>query len=148
MRAAVIATIFLGGLLAVLLVRPAPGPATNTPSVLQAAPVAAQTVALDPDKDAGREIVVDAPGSLLITLETIPSTGHRWDIDGSLPPNLRLQSSSLLDSDAALPGATKRQQLHFEVLTQGRAQITLIYRQPWNQTAPPLKRLSFFIIAK
>lgn len=148
MRIAVIVTIFLGGLLAVVLVRPAPYTEPTIPSVLQAAPVAAQTVALDPDQDAGRAIVVDAPGSLLITLETVPSTGHRWDVDGTLPQNVRLQSSSLLDSDAALPGATKRQQLHFEVLTQGRAQITLIYRQPWNQTAPPLKRLSFFIIAK
>ena len=83
---------------------------------------------------------------LVISLDSNPATGYRWEIAEADPALLRqvrapeYQPSPLLLQAGAQPapilGAPEVTLLRFEAIAPGQSQLRLVYRRPWENKPP------------
>jgi inhibitor of cysteine peptidase len=88
--------------------------------------------------DNGSQVQLHQGDTLAIELDSNPTTGYRWDVDGQLSPNLHLMSDTFV-SDANIPGAGGTQTLRFATVATGQATLQLMYHRPWEQGVPPIQ---------
>lgn len=87
--------------------------------------------------------------SFMITLESNPTTGYKWEsgFDQSL---LKLVKSEY-KQDASKPGMVGvggREQFTFAGLKAGDAQVKMTYKRPWEQQSADAKVLTFTVKIK
>lgn len=124
-------------LIMVLLVSPggaisaAPQPAASGPQELQVT-----------ERDSGR--AVDLNGEVLVlTLESNPSTGYGWQVQGLDARILRQLGAGewLPDTPGKLGGAGV-EVLRFAAVTTGRTTLNLVYARPWKSAATQARSFS------
>lgn len=99
------------------------------------------------EKDNGRQIELDPSQALELSLESNPSTGYGWQVDGMDSKVLR-QSGDEFKATSDKVGAPGMQVLRFEGTTKGLTTLKLSYRRPWEKGVKPLKSFSVAVQAK
>jgi len=80
--------------------------------------------------------------TLVVTLESNPTTGYHWTVAEMNPTVLRQEGDSILElSDAGngTLGAGGVESFHLEAIGPGKTNLKLIYHRPWETNVPPLK---------
>ncbi len=99
-------------------------------------------VQLDPNQVDG-QIEIARGQTLVLTLESNPTTGYRWEIAGIDKRILRQQGDAVLElSDAgssSLLGAGGTESFHLEAIDSGKTNLKLVYHRPWETNVPPIK---------
>ena len=84
--------------------------------------------------DPSQAIEIGVGKQFIIVLEANPTTGYRWetDFDGSF---LKLVQSEFKPAKAepGVAGVGGEQRFTFEGLKEGRTEVTLTYKRPWEQ---------------
>lgn len=81
-----------------------------------------------------------------ITLQSNPTTGHRWQLAESLDECLELVNSEYKGPEAELVGAGGEEVWTFRGVCQGEAVVTLHYVRPWEQGIAPAETQTFTVI--
>jgi predicted secreted protein len=79
------------------------------------------------------------PGDVVeIRLPAIPGTGYSWHVEASDPNVLVLLDKRFehRTNDAPRVGATVDQVITLKAVGEGKAEVTLSYRRPWEKPAP------------
>jgi len=94
------------------------------------------------ERDAGQ--AVDLNGEVLVVnLESNPSTGYGWQVQGLDARLLRqLDPTEWVPYTPGKLGAPGTQTLRFAAIGKGRTTLNLVYARPWETAAAPLKSYS------
>ena len=104
-----------------------------------AAKTDSQTVTVT-DQDNGKDIDLTSGGTLVVKLNSNPSTGYSWAVVGD-PAPLKLQKTFFHKNTASakVVGAPGVQVFRFTANSAGMATLNLNYRRSWEYTVPPAK---------
>jgi inhibitor of cysteine peptidase len=82
----------------------------------------------------------------VLTLESNPTTGYRWQVADKLDGKIiRLISSEYKAPDTKLAGAGGNEVWTFRAEGRGKTAINLIYVRPWEKDTPPAKTATVII---
>jgi inhibitor of cysteine peptidase len=103
------------------------------------------------DADQGR-IVELVPGeSLVLTLESNPTTGYSWQLvevdEAVLKPKGEPEFKPSSGSEG-LVGAGGEEVFRFDAAGSGRTTLSLAYARPWEKDTPPLKTYTITVVVK
>jgi len=76
---------------------------------------------------------------LKITLDSNPSTGYRWAVDGAVPPQLQQVAEASYDGTANMPGAGGTEVWTFVGKSAGTGALKLKYWRSFEPTATPVR---------
>ncbi len=129
---AVVALMVLGGI-----------PAMAAPS---AAPAAPNEVRVS-QADSGRQIQISGSQLLVVNLDSNPSTGYGWQIQGLDQAILRQVGEDWTPSSGLLgaPGTTI---LRFAGVAEGQTTLQLAYQRPWEKGVAALNTFSLVVDVK
>lgn len=100
----------------------------------------------------GQEVEIDAGKLLVITLESNPTTGFRWElaepIDENLLALIESQYEPGADAEIGLVGADGTEVWTFETLTAGETTITMEYSRPWDGGEKAVKTFEVTVTIK
>ncbi len=99
------------------------------------------------DADSGDVIRVAVGEAFVVTLESNPSTGFRWEPRDLDETQLILQDTVYQSGGSNLPGAAGSETLTFKTRRAGESTLTLIYHRPWED-AEPLNTVAYRVIAE
>ncbi|MDY6966481.1 MAG: protease inhibitor I42 family protein [Halobacteriota archaeon] len=110
-----------------------------------------ETVYVDASS-AGKEVELSLGDTLVITLNSNPTTGFRWNLtemsDGSV---LRLSGNEFEPpeaSDPPLVGAGGREVWTFNAIKAGSSIISMEYSRPWEEETEPAETFNLTIVVK
>ena len=92
--------------------------------------------------DDGRQVELKEGQTLVVSLESNPSTGYRWEVDEVDETILQQTGKTEFKSESHLIGAPAQQIMRFEAVAAGRTSLRLVYRRPWEKTIEPVKVFS------
>lgn len=85
----------------------------------------------------------------VITLDANHTTGFRWQLAKPLETDvLEFSNTEYISSNTGLIGSGGKEVWTFKTLKKGKAEISLIYVQPWDKDKPPARQATFVIIVK
>lgn len=85
----------------------------------------------------------------VLTLESNPTTGYRWQLAEKPDENIvKLVSSEYKATGTKLVGAGGNDVWTFRAEGKGKTTINLIYVRPWEKDAPPAKTAAVIIIVQ
>ncbi|MBY5990935.1 protease inhibitor I42 family protein [Ferrimonas balearica] len=89
----------------------------------------------------GRVITLSPGQSLVVALESNPSTGFGWYLAEEIGPVLAMEGEPefVSASGAELAGAPGEERLHFVAGRPGTVTLKLTYGRPWETTLPAAK---------
>ncbi len=127
----------------------------NTIAVLLAVLVLAagcgtfREVKLDAD-DNGRQIELGKGQTLVITLESNPTTGYRWETTEFEESVLRLMGEAEFQpSDPqGPPGTGGTETFRFEAMSAGQMALKLVYHRAWEEDVEPLETFSLQVVVR
>jgi inhibitor of cysteine peptidase len=97
----------------------------------------------------GKDIVVDKGASLVIVLESNPSTGYGWRVGKNNSAIMELVGPPRFHPAAhQMPGAPGHQLFTFHALAIGRDAIELEYLRPWEKGVASVKTFSVVVTVK
>lgn len=93
--------------------------------------------------DSGSAVTLRPGQKLRIVLDSNPTTGYRWAVDGAIPPVLSQAGDAVFASSAAssnppIVGAGGTETWVFEGKTAGHAKLRLKYWRSFEPTATPI----------
>ncbi len=90
-------------------------------------------------KDNGGEVTLKSGNVLVLSLDSNPSTGYRWevrDINTSILEQIGTSEYRASEvKDPPVVGAGGTEIFHFRAITEGTNSLQLIYKQPWETEA-------------
>ena len=96
----------------------------------------------------GKTVVVDQGASLIISLESNPGTGYKWQIGKNDNAILKFVDQSALPPKTPMPGARGRQMFKFKAIASGNDAFELEYVRPWEKGVAPAKRFGVIVTVK
>jgi inhibitor of cysteine peptidase len=96
-------------------------------------------------KDNGSQAELEQGQALLVTLESNPTTGYRWEVSGSVEPALRQIGEAEFQPQSDLVGAPGVETLRFEAVGPGELTLKLVYHRPWEKGVEPLETFSVYV---
>ena len=101
------------------------------------------------DQDNGKDIELPAGGSLVVRLNSNPSTGYSWAIKGDPSPLRLVKSSTKKNSQTGhAVGAPVTQQFRLTAVSAGMASLTLEYHRPWEYNVAPARTFKVRVNAR
>jgi inhibitor of cysteine peptidase len=108
----------------------------------------AETVDVN-EADNGGQVEVEMGKLLVVTLESNPSTGYRWELvennDSVLKQFGQVEFKSSDTGDPPMIGAGGWEIFHFKALSAGQTTLELVYHRSWED-AEPLKTFTIQVI--
>jgi inhibitor of cysteine peptidase len=87
--------------------------------------------------DSGKTVPLKVGNTLIVRLESNPSTGYGWAPSGTVPDCLTQQGQGTFETGSSgLVGAPGTQSLAFFAAQSGSGTLTLAYVRPWETTQP------------
>lgn len=84
--------------------------------------------------------------SFTLKLDSNPTTGYRWQLNGSLDEKvIKLLDSRYEVREGHLIGGGGEEIWTFRVVGQGTANISLKYIRPWEKDLPPAKTRDYIL---
>jgi len=101
------------------------------------------------DTDNGNEIAVKKGQSMVISLESNPTTGYIWELV-ERPDEQILQQVGKLEfaQESELIGAGGVETIRFDVVGPGLTAIRLEYHRPWETNVSPEKIFYIHVVAR
>ena len=117
-----------------------PDPAPATEPVPSSEPVPSGDETTEP----GTIFEVDVGDEVTIVLESNATTGYTWELENPpLADVVRFVDDVYVDPDTDLVGAAGRQELTFEAVGAGTAEISLWYVRTFEDPREPVDRARF-----
>ncbi len=116
----------------------APPPATAAPN--------SEEIRLT-EEDHGRLAELDQDQTLVISLESNPSTGYSWQVEAINENVLKLVGETEFEQTSPLLGAPEKQILRFRPTGGGQSDLKLAYRRPWEKGVKPIKEYAIQVVA-
>ena len=127
-----------------LAVPPAATPVLNAPPPATAAPNLNEVRLTELDNGSLAQLGEDQ--TLVISLESNPSTGYAWEV-AEIDEDIVYQvGESEFEQLSPLLGASERQILRFKPIKAGQSTLRLVYRRPWEKGIEPAKEFSIQVV--
>ncbi|HWQ03809.1 MAG TPA: protease inhibitor I42 family protein [Longilinea sp.] len=91
------------------------------------------------EADQGKEFTLQPGDSIIIVLESNPSTGYTWEVKPVDNPVLQLSGEAVFKADNEKLGSPGKATLTFNAVTSGTQALTLIYHRPQEKEVQPSK---------
>ena len=95
-----------------------------------------------------RQVELKKGQTLVITLESNPTTGYRWEVVEPDEPILRQMGEPEFKSESEAVGAGGTETFRFEAVNAGQAALELVYRRPWEEDVEPLETFSLQVVVR
>lgn len=103
-------------------------------------------------KDSGSRVELEKGQTLVVTLESNPSTGYSWEVAEGAGTVLQQKGEADFKSSSAgdqqLVGAGGTETLRFEAAGAGETTLKLVYYRPWEKGVEPLETFSVQVIVR
>ncbi len=86
--------------------------------------------------------------TLVISLESNPSTGYSWEVAEISEDVLHQVGETEFEQMSPLLGAPEKQILHFRPVAAGQSTLKLVYRRPWEKGVEPAGEFSIQVVGK
>lgn len=100
----------------------------------------------------GRQVELQKGQTLVITLESNPSTGYRWEVvesDESILRQMGEPEFKVSDPrEPPPPGAGGLEIWRFEATNAGQMALELVYHRPWEEGEEPLETFSLHVTVR
>ena len=100
----------------------------------------------------GQEVTIDAGQMLVLTLESNPTTGFRWELSEPIDENLLALIETRYEpgvvAGTGLVGAGGTEAWTFETLTVGATTITMEYSRPWDDCEKAVETFEITVVIK
>jgi len=111
----------------------------------------AKEVKLDASAN-GRQVELQKGQTLVITLESNPSTGFRWEVlelEEDILQQMGDPEFKVSDPrEPPPPGAGGWETWRFEATNAGQTTLQLVYRRPWEEGVEPLETFSLQAVVR
>lgn len=111
----------------------------------------AKEVQLDASAN-GRQVELQKGQTLVITLESNPSTGYSWEVvelEESILRQMGEPEFKVSDPrEPPPPGAGGWETFRFEATNAGQTALQLVYRRPWEEGEEPLETFSLQVVVR
>lgn len=94
--------------------------------------------------DHGRQMVLNGQ-MLVINLESNPSTGYGWEVEGLNNKILRQVGVDWKPHKPGLLGAPGTTSIRFAGVAAGKVRLDLVYRRPWERDKVPMKTFTVYV---
>ncbi len=94
----------------------------------------------------GKNYTLNMGDSLVIVLDSNPSTGYAWVVKSVDKPVLSLAGESVFKVDSGKLGAPGKTTLTFKTVSSGFQALTLLYQRSFEKDAQPLKTFTINVI--
>jgi predicted secreted protein len=91
------------------------------------------------EADQGKEYTLNPGDSLVIVLESNPSTGYVWEVQQVDNPVLQLSGEAAFKADSERLGSPGKATLTFNAVNSGIQTLTLIYHRTYDKDVQPAK---------
>jgi inhibitor of cysteine peptidase len=91
------------------------------------------------EADQGKKFTLNMGDSLVIVLDSNPSTGYAWVVKSVDEPVLSLAGEPVFKVDSGKLGAPGKTTLTFKTMSSGFQELTLFYQRSFEKDAQPLK---------
>ena len=95
--------------------------------------------------DSSRVVELSPGESVVVRLESNPSTGYEWGAELSDSSVLSL-SGQTFETESELAGSPGVEVFTFQAESAGRSTISLAYRRPWETDVEPEETVSFEVV--
>jgi len=97
----------------------------------------------------GKEIELKKGQILAIVLESNPTTGYTWEVQGPLDEQvLRQMGEAEFKAASDQLGAPGVLTFRFQAMGTGRTTLQLVYHRPWEEGVEPLKTFSIQVVVQ
>ena len=112
-------------------------------------PVEGKEVNVD-EKDDGSQVELGQGQILVVTLESNPTTGYRWELAETQESILQqMGEAEFKQSETGEPplvGAGGWEIFRFKAISAGQTSLKLVYHRPWEESVEPLKTFSIQVV--
>jgi len=91
------------------------------------------------ETDQGKTFRLQTGDSMVLVLDSNPSTGYSWVVKSVDNPVLKLDGEPVFKSDSSRLGATGKTTITFTTVHTGSQTLTLLYQRPFEKDIDPLK---------
>jgi inhibitor of cysteine peptidase len=99
-------------------------------------------------EDNGSQVELQRGQTLVITLDSNPTTGYRWEVVASDSPVLRQKGEAEYKApESSAVGAGGQEVFRFEAASAGEMTLELAYRRSWEDEEPA-ERFSVHVIVR
>jgi len=122
-------------------------PATSTLDVAPPATAAPNLNEISLTEDAnGCLAELGEDQTLVISLESNPSTGYSWEVAEINEDVLHQVAETEFEQTSPLLGAPEKQILRFRPVAAGQSTLKLVYRRPWEKGVEPAREFSIQVV--
>jgi len=100
--------------------------------------------------DNGSQVHLEVGQLLVVTLESNPTTGFRWEV-AELDEGILKQTGEaefVPESEEPIPGMGGIEIFRFEAAAQGEVMLKMVYLRPWEEGVEPLEVFSISVVVK
>ena len=98
--------------------------------------------------DNGRQVDLQKGQTLVITLESNPTTGYRWEVVEIEESILRQIGEAEFKPESEALGAGGTETFRFEAVSAGKMPLALVYHRPWEEGVEPLETFSLEVVVR
>ena len=114
-------------------------------------PVEPEEVHVD-ENDDGSQVELEQGRILVVTLESNPTTGYRWEVAENQESILeQMGEAEFKQSDTGGPplvGAGGWEIFRFKAISVGQTSLKLVYHRPWEEGVEPVKTFSLQVVVR
>ena len=114
-------------------------------------PVEPEEVNVD-ENDDGSQVELEQGQILVVTLESNPTTGYRWEVVETQESILEQMGEAEFKSSETggppLVGAGGWEIFRFKAISAGQTSLKLVYHRPWEEGVEPLKTFSLQVVVR
>jgi inhibitor of cysteine peptidase len=96
----------------------------------------------------GSQVDLDVGQILVVSLESNPTTGYRWEVDEIDDEILRQEGEAEYEAESDLVGAGGVETFRFKAQASGEGEFKLVYRRSWEEGVAPLEVFSIGVSVK
>ena len=104
------------------------------------------------ENDADRQVELEQGQILVITLESNPTTGYRWEqVENQESILEQMSEAEFKPSETGEPplvGAGGWEIFRFKTISAGQMTLQLVYHRPWEEGVEPLKTFSIQVVVR
>lgn len=98
--------------------------------------------------DNGGQVEMEVDQTLVISLESNPTTGFRWELIEVEDPILQSMGEAEYQPSESkeVVGAGGTEIFRFKAVSTGQMTLTLVYRRPWEEGVDPIETFRLIVI--
>lgn len=97
------------------------------------------------DADNGEALKLDEGDTLLVRLQSNPTTGYSWDILDNTDLILESQGDKYVPPKTRRAGASGYQEFEFKAVGMGEVSLKMVYQRPFDKPPKPVKAWQMYI---